>query len=177
MAGVDKMYLKSWYAFDRLVKWSICHCPVLLNYFYDWRMTYMEWDKADQEYVKTTRVINERDLEKIGGKDTTPHKGAKMLIEHYKEVSDYDCPYEQALSEVTSILDIAHKDDFELAEEHSRPVLNTPISIDKKLLWLCPIPEVREYLHDQCGYKRRWEWLYKIFWRGKKEFGPYWWRH
>ena len=164
MAGIDKMYLKDWFAFDRLVRWSICHYPVLLNYFYNWRMTYEEWEESDNEYVKTTRKINERDLEKIGGKDT-------------KETADYDCPYEQALSEVTSILDIAHMDDFELAEEHSRPVLNTPISIDKKLLWLCPIPEVREYLHDQCGYKRRWEWLYKIFWRGKKEFGPYWWRH
>jgi hypothetical protein len=139
--------MKDWYAFDRLVRWSICHYPVLLNYFYDWRMTYMDWDKADQEYVRTTRKINERDLEKIGGKDTTPRKGAKKLIEHYKETADYDCPYEQALSEVISVLDIAHMDDFELAKEHWTQAYRstgTPCSC-----WMC-----RGNEYDRLAYKR-----------------------
>lgn len=27
-----------------------------------------------------------------------------------------------------------------------------------------------EYLHKQCGVNPKWEWLYRIFWRGKKYF-------
>ena len=170
MAGVDKLYLKSWHTFDELVRWSICHYPKLLNYMYNWRMTYAEWKELEKKEIKYTREINERDLKKIGGKYITPHKGAKNLIKHYKETADYDCPYEQALDEVTYILNIAHKDDFELAEDYSQPIMNTPCKIDRKLLWICPIKEVREYLYEQCGYKRQWEWLYKIFWKGKYEF-------
>ena len=50
------------------------------------------------------------------------------------------------------------------------PVTNTPFSVDRKLKWICPVPCVREYLHKQCGVNHKWEWLYKIFWRGKKYF-------
>lgn len=176
MAAIDKMYLNDWYSFDRLVRWSKCHFPSLLNYFYDWRMTYTDWTDAEREYVESVRKINERDLEKIGGKDVSLRNGIYNLIDYYRKEANYECGYEQAKWEVGGILEIAHKDDMELADNHSRPVLNTPIKIDKKLLWICPVPEVREYLHEQCGYKRRWEWLYRIFWRGKKEFGENWWK-
>lgn len=45
-----------------------------------------------------------------------------------------------------------------------------PHSVDRKLKWICPVPCVRVYLHKQCGVNPKWEWLYKIFWRGKKHF-------
>jgi hypothetical protein len=54
--------------------------------------------------------------------------------------------------------------------EHEVPIMNTPFSVDRKLKWICPVPCVREYLHNQCGVNPKWEWLYKIFWRGKKYF-------
>lgn len=50
------------------------------------------------------------------------------------------------------------------------PIMNTPLKVDRKLKWICPVPCVREYLHKQCGVNPKWEWLYKIFWRGKKHF-------
>ena len=50
------------------------------------------------------------------------------------------------------------------------PIINTPFSIDKKLKWICPVPCVREYLHKQCGVNPKWEWFYRLFWRGKKYF-------
>lgn len=54
--------------------------------------------------------------------------------------------------------------------EISVPVMNTPLKVDRKLKWICPVPCVREYLHKQCGVNPKWEWLYRIFWRGKKYF-------
>lgn len=110
MAAIDKLYLKSWHEFDRLVRWSICYYPQLLNYMYDWRMTYKDWKEA------------------------------------------------------------ANKSDAELEDDYSLPVMNTRWKIDHKLLWICPLPEVRKYLYEQCGYSKRWEQIYKIFWRGKYEF-------
>lgn len=50
------------------------------------------------------------------------------------------------------------------------PIANIPSQVDRKLKWICPVPCVREYLHKQCGVNPKWEWLYKIFWRGKKHF-------
>lgn len=55
-----------------------------------------------------------------------------------------------------------------LEEEYTSPVMNTSFSVDKKLLWICPIPCVRKYLEEQCGYKTKW--YHKLFWKGKKYF-------
>ena len=54
--------------------------------------------------------------------------------------------------------------------EHEVPIMNTPFKVDRKLKWICPVPCVREYLHKQCGVNPKWEWLYRIFWKGKKYF-------
>ena len=54
--------------------------------------------------------------------------------------------------------------------EISIPIAVLPSQIDQKLKWICPVPCVREYLHNQRGVNPKWEWLYKIFWRGKKYF-------
>ena len=63
--------------------------------------------------------------------------------------------------------------DFEQAETDPKlyiPVMNTPIKVDKKLKWICPVPCIRDYLHNQRGVNPKWEWLYRIFWKGKKHF-------
>lgn len=58
----------------------------------------------------------------------------------------------------------------ELEETYMFPIMNTPLSVDRKLKWICPVPCVREYLHKQCGVNQKWEWFYRLFWRGKKYF-------
>lgn len=170
MAAIDKLHLKNWFVFDRLVRWSICHYPELLNYMYDWRMTYKDWDEAMKASIKLTKQINARELDKIGGKDVSLRDGIYNLIDHYRDEADYECSYDQAKWEVEYILNNADKSDDELEDDYSRPVATPTCEIDRKLLWICPLPEVREYLYEQCGYDKRWEWLYKMFWRGKKEF-------
>lgn len=169
MAAIDKLYLNNWYEFDRLVIWSICYYPKLLNYIYNWRMTYTEWDKAMKESIKSTKQIVERDLEKIGGKDVSLQDGINNLIDRYHKDVDYECSYEQAKEEVEYVLKSANKSDDEWEADYKRPVMLCSYKIDRKLLWICPLPEVRKYLYEQCGYKKRWEWLYRIFWKGKYE--------
>lgn len=170
MAAIDRLYLKHWHEFDKLVRWSICHYPQLLNYIYNWRMTYKDWDKAMNESIKTKKEIVARDLEKIGGKDVSLRDGIYNLINRYHKEADYECSYDQAKEEVEYVLKIANMSDAELEYEYSRPIMTTPCKVDRKLLWICPLPEIRKYLYEQCGYKKRWEWLYKMFWKGKKEF-------
>ena len=169
MAAIDKLYLNDWYEFDQLVRWSICYYPKLLHYMYDWRMTYKDWDKAMNESIKSTKQIIERELEKIGGKDVSLQDGINNLIDHYRKSADYECSYEQAKDEVEYILKKANMSDDELQADYQRPVMCIPYKMDRKLLWICPLPEVRKYLYEQCGYKKRWEWLYRIFWKGKYE--------
>lgn len=169
MAAIDKLYLNDWYEFDRLVRWSICHYPKLLNYMYDWRMTYKDWDKAMKESIKSTKQIFKRELEKIGGRNVSLKVGIYNLIDHYRKNADYECSYEQAKEEVEYILKKANESDDELEADYQRPVMLTSYKVDRKLLWICPLPEVRKYLYEQCGYKKRWEWLYKLFWKGTYE--------
>ena len=104
------------------------------------------------------------DLVKIGNTDNI-EDAIQNLIKYYKESANYDCPYEQAKSEVDDTFERkALLDAGMLEEEYTFPVMNTPLSVDRKLLWICPIPCVRKYLEEQCGYKTRW--YHKLFWRG-----------
>lgn len=50
------------------------------------------------------------------------------------------------------------------------PIADLSFSTINYLKWHCPIPFIRKQLHDVCGVSLKWEWLYKIFWKGKKYF-------
>ena len=100
MAAIDRLYLKNWYEFDELVRWSICYYPQLLNYMYNWRMTYEDWDDAMKKSIKSKRQIVARELEKIGGKDVSLRDGIYNLIGYYLKGIGYVCSYEQAKNEV-----------------------------------------------------------------------------
>lgn len=87
----------------------------------------------------------------------------KLLIFFYNTVWDWT-DYEKSKKSWLKRTKGATEDEF------SFPVMNTPFHVDRKLKWICPVPCVREYLHTQCGVNPKWEWLYKIFWRGKEYF-------
>lgn len=44
------------------------------------------------------------------------------------------------------------------------PVANFRFKQDKYLYWHCPLDFVREYLENQCGYKKA-NWFIKLFWK------------
>lgn len=164
MAAIDKMYVHSYYEYDDLRRWAITYYPELLFYFYDITTTYQQWEDNCRAYVKQQITIAKRNYEKIG----IESRAVENLIKHYKEIADYDCPIEQAQEEAFTIIDNFHKTARDWEESYTCPIMNTPLEVDKKLLWICPIPCVRKYLLEHCGYKTRW--YHKLFWRGKKHF-------
>ena len=92
----------------------------------------------------------------------------KLYVRTYEE---YDEVRRWALVYYPKLLIYFYSIDFRLEDfKHAQPITNTPFKVDMKLKWICPVPCVREYLHEQCGVNHKWEWLYKIFWRGKKYF-------
>lgn len=167
MAAIDKMYVRSYYDFDMLRKWALVYYPELIFYFYDFDLTYEEWKRNREFWIGTNMEIARRDYEKI-----TPFSSVSEaeynLKKHYKMSADYDCPTNQAIEETKDIIDRYNRKVEDWEEMYTIPVTNTPLSVDRKLLWICPIPFVREYLEEQCGYKTRW--YHKLFWRGKKHF-------
>jgi hypothetical protein len=167
MAGIDKMYIHSYYEYDDLRTWAIVYYPELLFYFYDIAMTPQQWGSNRDSYVKRQLAIAERDYERIG-KSQIKIDAVKNLIKHYKDTVNYDCPIEQATEEASIIIENYYKTKEDWEDSYTCPVLNTPFKVDKKLLWICPIPCVREYLKEHCGYKTKW--YHKLFWKGKKHF-------
>ena len=169
MAAIDKMYCHSYYEYDDLRKWTIVYYPQLLLYFYNIILDYTKWQKNVDSWLDEVKRHITWDLVMRLGNANNTDDAIQNLIKYYKESVNYDCPYEQAKSEVDDIF--ARKkllDAGMLEEEYTFPVMNTPLSVDRKLLWICPIPCVRKYLEEQCGYKTRW--YHKLFWRGKKYF-------
>lgn len=167
MAAIDKMYVHSYFEYDELRKWAIAYYPELLFYFYDITMTYQQWEDNCRAYVKQQIAIAKRDYEKIGN---SPINAVSKLIEHYKKVADYDCPLSQAQEEADYIIDAYHNTTRDWEEKYFVPIMNTSFEVDNKLKWICPVPCVRKYLHKQCGVNPKWEWLYRLFWKGKKHF-------
>lgn len=165
MAAIDKMYCHSYYEYDDLRRWAIAYYPELLFYFYNITITYQQWEDDCESYVKQHIAIAKRDYEKIGGSRSL---AVENLIKRYKEAADYDCPREQAEEEAFAIIDAYERTTRDWEDLYFRPIMNTPLDVDKKLLWICPVPCVRKYLEEHCGYKTRW--YHKLFWRGKKHF-------
>lgn len=164
MAGIDKLYVHSYYEYDYIRRWAIAYYPELLFYFYDITTTYQQWENNVKVYVKQHIAIAKREYEKIGIESLA----VENIIKHYKETANYDCPRKQAEDEAFAIIDAYHKTELDWEQSYTHPIMNTPFGVDKKLLWICPIPCVRKYLEEHCGYKTRW--YHKLFWKGKSHF-------
>lgn len=162
MAALDKMYLKSYYTFDKFRLWCIAHKPALLYHFYHWNINKKEWDEWKEYCYNSAKEINDN-----------AHKRCctfEKLRKYYDDILKDDpyclsVPDEQVRYEVKQHLEyykeLQNKKTW--IENHKLPVTNFSCKEDKYLLWHCPIKEVREYLIDQCGYKDRW--YYKLFFK------------
>lgn len=165
MAAIDKLYVHTYYEYDDLRKWAIAYYPELLFYFFDITMTYQQWEDNCRVYAKRQIATAKERFEKIV---KNRRFAVENLIKYYKGTVDYDCPIEQAENEAFAIIDAYDKTAKDWEDSYSCPIMNTPFEVDKKLLWICPIPCVREYLRTHCGYKTRW--YHKLFFKGKKHF-------
>ena len=92
----------------------------------------------------------------------------KLYVRTYKE---YDNVRRWALAYYPKLLIYFYSIDLRLEDfKLAQPIKMDRLRILHKLKWICPVPCVREYLHEQCGVNPKWEWLYRKFWRGKKYF-------
>lgn len=169
MAAIDKIYIKEYYQYDDLLRWSLIYYPKLINYFYNIHMTYKDFEKARKDYVDIFKKTNKKLFEQIG-KTFKLQKAAKNLKKYYKEHSNWDAPDEQCFNEAREIIKRLRLSKSKIAESFSMPITNTPFEIDIYLKWHCPLSFVRKYLHNNCGVNPKWDKFYKLWWKGKKEF-------
>ena len=172
MAGIDKMWIHSYDEFSDLRRWAIAYYPKLFVFIYHPLMRYEDYDEYRASWVEQMKTVIKREYNKLGI-FSSEDEAIDNLIKYYKESVNYDCPFKQAKEEVNHIIaqhEKAEKGDLAIAEDFEFVAMRTPLNVDKKLKWICPIPCVRKYLHEQCGVNPKYEWFYKIFWRGKKYF-------
>lgn len=172
MAAIDKMYVKHYYEYDDLLRWSLIYYPKLLSYFYDIHITQGQFDNRCKNYVKQVKKINQAEINrKLDGSVDISLVDAAMKIKlYYKNTANYDASDIQCYDEAKSIIETSKLSDDQIEAMFSCAVLNTPFKVDKYLKWHCPLPCIRDYLHKQCGVNPKWEWLYRLFWKGKKEY-------
>ena len=103
MAAIDKIYIKEYYQYDDLLRWSLIYYPKLINYFYNIHMTYKDFEKARKDYVNIFKKNNKKLFEQIG-KTFKLQKAAKNLKKHYKESANYDAFDEQCFNEAKEII-------------------------------------------------------------------------
>lgn len=168
MAAIDKLYLHSYEELVEFRNWLIIYYPKALRYLYNnWMMDYDSYNKHLVYWITESMKISKNEsLRKLGGCKSID--GAIINIQEYYKKNGYECPFSQAYDEASEIIkrESMSYDDWE--ENYSFPIMNAPFKVDKRLKWICPLPSVRKYLHNQCGVNPKWEWLYKIFWRGKE---------
>lgn len=169
MAAIDKMYVNSYFDYDDLRLWAIIYYPKLLRYFYDITTTWQEWEDNRKTYVEHQRSIAETEYNKLKEFGDIHDKNTIVCkrIQYYKE-QGIELSIDSVSRNFDYIINIYNKSTEDWEESYSCPIMNTPFSVDRKLLWICPVPCVRKYLEKHCGYKTRW--YHKLFWRGRKMF-------
>ena len=174
MAAIDKLYLKDYSDFLILRLWALKYFPGLRLAFYDFFENGAEFHRQKKTIAERNLDITRKEYIRVFG-DPSMNNSMDYAIanikKQYMDGAEYDCSDEQAKEEAEYIKKNYEKtyDDFYI--EASVPVMNASLSQDRRLKWTCPIPAVREYLQNQCGVKKNREWLYRLFWLGKRTYG------
>ena len=166
MAAIDKMYVHSYYEYDDLRRWAIAYYPELLFHFYTIDLTYSEWQKSVDKYVSDHIEMAKKHYERLG-KFNTPDEAAYNQLKKLAE-QGIQLNIENTLETVNFAIKAYNRSESDWEGLYERAIMNTPCDVDKKLLWICPVPCVRKYLKEHCGYETKW--YHKLFWKGKKHF-------
>lgn len=164
MAAIDKLYLHTYDELVELKQWALAYYPKLFIYFYNWafEVTRDKWNSAVERNALISQKRVKDDWERMSSDGTVNCAVAYIKREwHWTDEDDAREVAEQIRANAFMSLD-------SLKESVKFPIMNTPLSVDKKLKWICPLPAIRLYLQEQCGVKEHW--YYKLFWRGKKHF-------
>jgi len=158
MAAIDKLYLNSYDELYEFRLWCLIHYPKIFSYWYPPILLIgeKEFNKIKLDSAKTTYKKFKEDW-KNTSPDGTINGGIAYLIAKYG-MSEEDAKWNVEYSRRNS-----QKTIDELLLEFKLPVMNTPIKVDKFLLWRCPLDYIRVYLEEQCGYKTHW--YHKLFFK------------
>lgn len=167
MAANDVLYIKDYYEYDLLRRWAMAYYPKLLIWFYDIMLTPTSWVEEQREYAKRSMFYAKLDYEKIGIFNGDRETGIKN-IQEYNKAHGSEMSYDDVSKLFDDVINRYNKTEVDWIKQYKHSVLSVPSEIDNTLKWICPVPVVREYLHEKCNVNPKWEWLYKIFWRGKK---------
>ena len=127
-----------------------------------WIMSYDEFVKSRDTWIKEQMKSAKKHYSELGSFDTEEKAASNYMKTHTW------CTFNEAITNVNDIIDRYRMEKEDWKDIYSFPVMHAPFKVDKKLKWICPLPFVRDYLHKQCGVNPKWEWLYKIFWKGKE---------
>ena len=163
MAAIDKLYIKSYYDLEDLRLWAMIYYPKLLLYFYSGALTIdaEEFLKYKNKCAKAAKKAYVKNWVNISP-DNTINGAVAYLMTHYNYSE------KEAQEDAETIYANSRMSVDDLVNTETLPVMNTPLKVDRKLKWICPLPCIREYLQKQCGVKEHW--YYKLFWKGKKHF-------
>ena len=165
MAAIDKLHLHSYSELTELRKWALIYYPELLTYFYDWAFDVNReaFNRAIDDRAKEVYNAYQKDWKRISSNGTISAAVAYIM-------SEWGWEDEKAAElEAKDIKANYDKSFGAIKYDTSLSIMNTPLSVDRKLKWICPLPSIRIYLQTQCGVKEKW--YYRLFWKGKKHFG------
>ena len=164
MAAIDKLYLTEYNDLEDLRLWALVYYPKLFFYFYSSARTINETDfeKDKKKYAKKVKQMYASRWREISP-DGTINGAVAYLLDKCKDLTE-----DGARDLAEDAYNNSRVSVEELADTIGVTVMNTPIRVDKKLKWTCPLPCIRKYLQEQCGVKEHW--YYKLFWKGKKRF-------
>lgn len=166
MAGIDKLYVESYEDLIDLIVWSDLYYPKLLYYIYKdmFTISKSEFNKRIDAIATHNQEVAVSTWKQISPNDTINCAVATMMYL-------YDMSEKEATEEAIYSRKRAKMSLTEFKRGVKLPVMNTPLEVDRKLKWICPLPFVRKYLQLQCGVKEHW--YYKLFWKGKELYFYY----
>lgn len=159
MAANDKLWITDYYELEELRRWAMVYYPKLLLWL-DIDYTEKTFEDSKARLATSYKGFVDTRWKNIAYNDTINAAIAYLKIQGYSE--------EDATEEANTVYREYKADMRTIYDNTKISIMNTPLKIDRKLKWICPVECVREYLKNQCGVKERW--YYKLFWRGKKYF-------
>ena len=160
MAAIDKLWIKDYSELDSLRRWALIYYPKLFIWL-NTEYTNTTFNQAKKEKAIAIKKSIEETWKKVSSDGTVNSAIAYYLAS--------GCLTEDEASKTANTLYSEYLATKESVYENTElSIMNTPLNVDRKLKWICPVPCVRLYLQSQCGVKERW--YYKLFWKGKKHF-------
>ena len=166
MAAIDRIKIKNFYEFRDFILWCNTYYPQFLFSFNDPFMSEEQWDKRKLTIYKNNLAASQRNIKRINlSSDFSNVEESVNYLVTKKNYTESD-----AQEEINDIINEACKlkSKSEYIDNLELPVAIFAFEIDTILKWRCPCRCIRTYLHNQCGVKSTYGWLYKLFWKGKR---------